>query len=353
MFPDRKHIEQALAKITDSKTPFSSLQLFYTSHYHWPFAPVNVGPSKHTLSSTNVPSIQNENVHVCVLDSSFNPPTKAHFKMSLSSYPGPVSISEIKDQSSPQDQTDEKYTARLLLLSARNVDKVLKPGDATFAQRIEMMILQAQEMEKTDPRECNVAVGALNFPTFVGKSLIIKNWLKNTRIPSLSGDHPLSDSEVQMIANRVKLTFLIGSDTLTRLFAAKYYTRPESTDLQAIGDDLDQQLNHFFNTDQSNVVCVRRYDPDTANEARQQEELFVQADKRCKALVEKGQIRFAEEEQQHSPPNTLRGLGKGEEMGAISSTRVRQAVKDGNDDLIEQLCGDSIHDYVVEQGLYK
>jgi nicotinamide-nucleotide adenylyltransferase len=76
------------------------------------------------------------------LDSSFNPPTLAHLALAKAPAPPPRSggaIGEIKDESSG-------YDAHLLLLSIRNADKPLKPGDATHLQRLEMMFFFAQDI---------------------------------------------------------------------------------------------------------------------------------------------------------------------------------------------------------------
>src|SRR5271154_5614845 len=63
-----------------------------------------------------------------ILDSSFNPPTKAHLKLSLSSLPA------------------EQPSTVLLLLAIQNADKAAKP--ASFPHRLAMMELLAREIER-------------------------------------------------------------------------------------------------------------------------------------------------------------------------------------------------------------
>src|SRR6202034_4536849 len=60
----------------------------------------------------------------------------------------------------------------LLLLSVRNADKALKPGDATYLQRLDMMTLLAKDIyDKDAPAyDANVAVAIIDEPTFVGKA---------------------------------------------------------------------------------------------------------------------------------------------------------------------------------------
>lgn len=78
-----------------------------------------------------------------MLDSSFNPPTRAHIAMLKAPMPSSFGA--------------RAYDAKLLLLSVRNVDKSLKDGDATYLQRLEMLELLAKELE--DEGEDNGAVG--------------------------------------------------------------------------------------------------------------------------------------------------------------------------------------------------
>ncbi|KAJ1307300.1 hypothetical protein OPQ81_001410 [Rhizoctonia solani] len=119
---------------------------------------------------------------ISVLDSSFNPPTKAH--VALASQPtGP--------------------DVRLLLFSVSNADKAPKGGDATSEQRLEMMVALAKGLGG------DVGVGAVNEPTFVGKSTILRECLGTATEPG-------------------ELTFLMGWDTIIRFFAPRYYPSPQA-----------------------------------------------------------------------------------------------------------------------------
>jgi hypothetical protein len=70
-------------------------------------------------------------IPISILDSSFNPPTKAHKSLAFSQIKG---------------KEHEDYESHMLLLSVTNADKKLKPGDATYAQRLEMMCLLANQL---------------------------------------------------------------------------------------------------------------------------------------------------------------------------------------------------------------
>ncbi|CAE6519450.1 unnamed protein product [Rhizoctonia solani] len=138
---------------------------------------------------------------ISVLDSSFNPPTNAHAALAFQS----------------------ADSSRLLLFSVSNVDKTPKKGDATSVQRLEMIVALAEHLGG------DVGVGAVNEPTFVGKSTILRECLGT--------------------ANEPKLTFLMGWDTITRFFAPRYYPSPSA---------MVSKLRTFFNDERSSLVCARR-----------------------------------------------------------------------------------------------
>ncbi|KAI0348751.1 hypothetical protein OH77DRAFT_1432625 [Trametes cingulata] len=98
----------------------SVVELIHMSHPRWLFLP------------TAPPTL-----HISVLDSSFNPPTLAHLALANALPPPPADVP-------PGSQPDD-FDARLLLLSVRNADKQLKPGDATYEQHMEMMVLLAHD----------------------------------------------------------------------------------------------------------------------------------------------------------------------------------------------------------------
>lgn len=199
------HARSCLSAILDST---SSFELVFASHPEWPFAP-----------SSSTSDRSSRQLTISCLDSSFNPPTKAHLEMALSPFPR-------------KSDEEGEYDALLLLLSAKNVDKVLKDGDAsfesvvfsplltscvqfseghsTFRQRLQMIHLMAVHilsLAKNPPNGpkawSNVAIGLLSEPVFVEKDKVIRDFFKKR-------------DEGKKVKN-VRLAWLIGTDTLGRV----------------------------------------------------------------------------------------------------------------------------------------
>jgi nicotinamide-nucleotide adenylyltransferase len=327
--PKRSELAAALARVADPS--FDSVELFHISHSRWPLSP------RTPEAPTGSKEAGGKRIHIAVFDSSYNPPTRAHFAISLTSFPlaGLSSTSLEIRQHDGQSEEEDPYTARLLLLSARNVDKTLKPGDATFDQRIEMMHLQALDMEERsttsrsaekDASAGNVAVAALNHPTFVGKSDILLRWFRERRLAELGIDES-KDSPT------IRLTFLIGTDTLTRLFIPKYY-EPSPT----LGSTMQDHLRKFFTTDNSDIVVAHR---GASPKARAEEEAFIQRSEDARIWIERGKLRF------------VRGEEVSLEEREMSSTRVRKAVAAEDEDELRVLVGERVREYIVQEGLYR
>ncbi|KAF8740077.1 hypothetical protein AX14_008712 [Amanita brunnescens Koide BX004] len=138
---------------------------------------------------------------ISILDSSFNPPTRAHLALANSRRP----------------HGSDDYDARLLLLSVRNADKTLKPGDATHVQRVAMMRLLSHHITNTPD---NVAVAIIDEPTFVGKSSQLRSFLKQRIWDAGAVECP-----------PIQLSFILGFDTLERLVAPRYYGSVEQMTL--------------------------------------------------------------------------------------------------------------------------
>ncbi|KAF8689011.1 NAD biosynthesis via nicotinamide riboside salvage pathway, partial [Rhizoctonia solani] len=213
---------------------------------------------------------------ISVLDSSFNPPTNAHAALGL--------------QSSQLSQSSG--TKLLLLLSISNVDKVPKPGDAIPEQRLEMMVALAQKLGQ------DVAVGAVNEPTFVGKSEILREHCSDTGKP--------------------ELTFLMGWDTIVRFFAPRYYPSPSQ---------MLSKLRTFFNEEGSSIVCARRGShPDT------EEEDFLRSEY-VQEFYDAGKIKITDLDQS---------------VRDISSTDVRK----GTIETAERYCPKEVVEIIKREQLY-
>ena len=158
----------------------------------------------------------------------------------------------------------------------------------------------------------NTAIGLIDEPTFVGKSQIVHNYLR-----SLSSTPPTTPP---------KLSFIIGTDTLTRFFDPRYYTSTPG--------GMSAALARFFDEEGSRLISARR-----GGEAeRKIEEAVLQRDE-VRAWYEKGQV-------------ALIGSGS-EDWVDISSTRVREAVGQGDWEALSTLVPAEIAEYIKEHQLYQ
>ncbi|KAL1741261.1 hypothetical protein HDZ31DRAFT_76313 [Schizophyllum fasciatum] len=187
--PSTEVLDTHLAKFLQAKEDIS---LIWAPSPNWPIRPLT------TLS---------------ILDSSFNPPTRAHVALAALSH-----------------ATDTAIDPLLLLLSVQNADKPPPDPsrDASYAQRLQMMIILARHL---GPR---AAVGVTIQPTFVGKARALRAWLGGQ---SLNGN-----------GTRPELAFLVGYDTLQRILAPKYYGGAEA---------MRAALRGFFE-DGARLVVARR-----------------------------------------------------------------------------------------------
>ena len=255
-------------------------------------------------------------IRATVLDSSFNPPTRAHLSLALLATPD---ISE----------------STLLLLSVRNADKQLKPGDAPYLERLEMMShfaddLARAQMEanwyptpkwalvdpssfKHQPLSRNlwpvVLTAAISEPTFVGKSTVLHEILPRSW-PSLGRDSDHQDGK--QVHPQFQFTFLMGWDTITRFFDPKFYPSPEA---------MSESLETFFYVERSSIICSRRpkasfrkpQDIDAmCSDERAEEDAFLKSNM-VKPYVDSGVIKV---------------LDIGNEENLISSTRIRESLKE-------------------------
>ncbi|KAJ3889024.1 Nucleotidylyl transferase [Lentinula edodes] len=201
-----------------------TFEIIWGSHPLWPTP----------LLNDALPSAP-DRIRILVLDSSFNPPTLAHLALANSNRP------------------EGDYDAKLLLLSVRNADKELKPGDATHVQRLEMMMELAEDLRDANDHESNnnVAVAIIDEPTFVGKSKLLRTLLKE-KLRAMS------------LMPEVELTFILGFDTLERLFDTKYYESSEEKMFKALQGFFAPPPNPGSSTtndesgDGSSIVCARR-----------------------------------------------------------------------------------------------
>ena len=226
---------------------------------------------------------------VAVLDSSFNPPTRAHLHM--------LSVAASRFS----------CTNTLLLLAKQNADKAVT--GASLVQRLEMMELIAAAAEPVGSMLCGVTA----HPLFVDKVSALR---------SLYGSGSGDDD--------ARILVLVGFDTWIRIVDPKYY--PPNGGLEAALKAI------FGGVD----VCVVSRDPSSAsNLAESADALSVEAQESIvhslSAEVTNGRLHFLRNEP---------------EFAGVSSSAIRKAVAGGGASASGGV-PESIAAYVAEQGLYR
>ncbi|WFD32297.1 nicotinamide-nucleotide adenylyltransferase [Malassezia sp. CBS 17886] len=160
--------------------------------------------------------------HMAVLDASFNPPTRAH--LALASLPLRV-------------KGAVPYDAHMLIFSVRNADKGHgQQGDASAHERLEMLELFAHQLEQdaaAHGHRANVVVALVDEPLVFRKAPLIRRFWES-HAPRVPPPH---------------LYWLMGADTITRVFQPKYYGGEEN---------LAAACETFFVSDACSIVCADR-----------------------------------------------------------------------------------------------
>lgn len=273
-------------------------------------------------------SLTDGNLSISILDSSFNPPTLAHFALALLPPSGSTRSSLV-----PQAPHEQPRFGYLLMLSVRNADKQLKPGDATLAQRLQMMVLMAKEMQShIDPSRlggCPIAVAAIDEPTFVGKSLKLHRYL-NSVIGNTIPD-----------ARTFRFAFIIGYDTIIRLFDSKYY---------GSHDAMVTSLGSFFHVDHSSILCARRNLPSTT----------ASPDHTSNPFDEEAAFLESEDVREFAISGSVKMVEIDPSDGALSSTLLRSTVAEegasssssSNERSWREMVLPPIAEYIVSNKLY-
>ncbi|RCK63930.1 Nicotinamide mononucleotide adenylyltransferase [Candida viswanathii] len=251
------------------------------------------------IYSTSASFINSNTQRVCVLDSSFNPPHLGHYAL--------VEESLTKNY----DNIPLKDKAVLLLLSVKNADKT-HPKPEPFETRLELMYLMANDLAKKYP--VNISIGLTSHAKFVDKSLSVLNYIRENE------DTHFPD---------IKLTFLVGFDTLIRIFNPKYY----------LPDKLSNSLEQFMkNTD---LFCLTRTDETFSHD---QQSKYVDDIKRGSH----------EEIPSHWSDNIylLENIGNNSRISTISSSAIRKCIKD-QDEIWKSEVLPEVSDYIVQEELYK
>jgi len=251
-----------------------------------------------------------------VLDSSFNPPTRAHLRMA-------------RDAVQAYGADGSRI---LLLLSTSNADKAARP--APMEQRLAMMFAWAggllsgldvadEALRGADtPAVVNVDIGLTIHPFFHDKSAAIAS------SAFYESPAPLP-APVQVI--------LVGYDTLVRIFNPKYYQEdpgPAQTPMQAA-------LSPFFG--RARLRVTGRADDQWGGEADQ--EAYWDGLFRGSKLEEVGGRR-------EWASRVERAGGGDAGKAVVSSTLAREAAKQKNWEALRRLVGDEVTGWIQTEGLF-
>lgn len=175
-----------------------------------------------------------------MLDSSFNPPTRAHLRMATSA------IQELRQKLSHEQNQGHGSLRLLLLLSINNADKGAKP--AAFDKRLAMMwafardVLRSLEADfggeqaSSEEETLIVDLGLSTVPYFHEKSAAL------AEDGFYNGEGDVDEQ------SQTEQVFLVGYDTLIRIFDPKYYDPPGSKgqDPTSRPSAMQKALDPFF-----------------------------------------------------------------------------------------------------------
>ncbi|KAK2062077.1 hypothetical protein LY76DRAFT_670155 [Colletotrichum caudatum] len=277
-----------------------------------------------------------------VLDSSFNPPTLAHLRMAVSAVRDlrRSSSSSSSSEGGSREEEEEGSAVRLLLLLAvNNADK--KPQPAAFPVRLGMMHAFARdlldELRTTPPLakedgeqrrqrqrqqqvegdgEVEVDLGLTTMPYFHDKSQAISD----------AGFYDAADGEGP------EQVYLAGYDTLVRIFNPKYYNAAAPSP-----PPIRRALDPFL--ERSRLRITMRADDEWGGEADQAAHLERLRDGGLEEVG--GRAGWA------GRVEMVRGVGE-----AVSSTRVRRAAKERDEETLGRLVGARVKEWVLGEGLY-
>ncbi|KAH7357647.1 hypothetical protein BKA66DRAFT_472966 [Pyrenochaeta sp. MPI-SDFR-AT-0127] len=249
-----------------------------------------------------------------ILDSSFNPPSIAHLALATSAL----------KQHAPSEHSPYRL---LLLFSTHNADKA--PSPASFAQRLALMTIFAEDLSRNlkispsgkedDVSNISIDIGLTKEPYYSDKSAAI-----STTKPPCYSSNPIH-------------VHLVGYDTLIRFCNPKYYQNHDPP-LSA--------LHPFFNAGHKLHVTQRPADPsdESSNEfgTTEEQEKYLQ------------DLRNGHQEQAGFEPAWGENIGmtQADEGVGISSTRVRNAAKEGKWGEVGQLCTEGVAAWIKDQALY-
>ncbi|KAH8696832.1 hypothetical protein GQ44DRAFT_753835 [Phaeosphaeriaceae sp. PMI808] len=259
-------------------------------------------PSKFRVVRTvNGTSTQPRTLYI--LDSSFNPPSAAHFTLATSAL--------------HQQADSETGPVRLLLLfSTHNADKA--PSPATFVQRMALMTAFAHDLSQ-HADDISIDIGLTKEPYYSDKSAAI---METT--PCFYSSNPIH-------------VHLVGYDTLVRFCNPKYYPKHDPP-LSA--------LRPFFEAGHKLRVTQRPTNPNDMSSSNfgttEDQEAYIQS------------LRDGGQETAGFESSWARNIDlvQAKDGVGVSSTRVRAAAQKGKWSEVGELCTKSVAAWLRDQSLY-
>jgi nicotinamide-nucleotide adenylyltransferase len=276
------------------------------------------------VRTVNPPDASNKAIQSCepqlghrpntlfILDSSYNPPSRAHLALA----------------SSTLSTTSEPLPHRLLLLfSTHNADKA--PSPASFVQRLAMMVVFAEDLQShvrksakgDEGSTVSVDIGLTTAPYYTDKSVSI----------SSAGPSPYPSSPTHV--------HLLGYDTVTRFLAPKYYPK-HSPPLSA--------LEPFFGPGHRLLVLLR---PESSSDNA----VTGDTEEEQRAYIHSLADGSLESEGMKRQWAKQIGILEGEDVAAaagISSTVIRRAAKAHDWDEVKRMCTPGVAEWIQDQELY-
>lgn len=287
-----------------------------------------------------------------ILDSSFNPPSIAHAALAQSAFLDDCNSSSSQPSQQQKEKKEYEFPHRLLLLFAvTNADKIAAP--ASFEHRLAMMTCFARDLQdsfasltekqkgkeqeqqkeeqkqhKDDHHPMAIDIGVTKYPFYTDKSRAIE-----------SEGYPTHPRHIH----------LLGYDTLTRIFTAKYYIQqdfdPPFAALQPYFDKGHELRVTLRPTSSSSSAGPASSSSSSSVEKEDQKTSFLSnlTDPQGEMQNNGAQANWARQIEFVSPQHA--------EMG-VSSTRIREAVGKGEWEVVRELCTPRVARWVEREGLY-
>lgn len=304
------------------------------------------------------------NTAILVLDSSFNPPHRAHYALVKLAA---LKIIQSKSSSYRTTSSSEPYKFNVLIsYSATNADK----GTASFEDQVirgELMSRFAQyffdgksNISKTEPAiNWAVAIARSPSPRFTDKCKDITCWLKNNTGIVMEDQDAENQTRSGTRSELYNLNFLMGFDTLVRFLDPKYYPKITPEDSYYVKSDDDrmnainnsnivESLNEFFENAQIYSLPRGENDPSSVKN------LWLTGYPSSWA----SRIHILSPPRNESEENALFGLAEGTSfkvpLSSVSSTKARSFAKEKDyDSLLDLVQSPQIVNFIKTNDLYK